>query len=38
QGLTSIIIFCRFTKTPFYKLIIPSKEEIAVVRRIVKKD
>jgi len=38
QGLTSIIIFCRFTKTPFYKLIIPSKEEIAVVRRIVKKN
>lgn len=37
QGVTSIIIFCHFTKTPFYKLIIPSKDEIAVVRGIVKK-
>jgi len=37
QGLTSIIIFCTFTKTPFYKLIIPSKEEIATFRGIIKK-
>ncbi len=37
QGLTSIVIFCRFTKTPFFKLIIPSKEEIASIQQIVKK-
>lgn len=37
QGLTSIIIFCRFTKTPFYRLLIPSGEEISVVKSIIKK-
>lgn len=37
QGLSSVIIFCTFTKTPFYKLIIPSKEEIAMVKGIIKR-
>lgn len=37
QGLTSIIIFCIFTKTPFYKLIIPSREEISTVKGIIKR-
>jgi O-antigen/teichoic acid export membrane protein len=37
QGLTSIVIFCRFTKTPFYKLLIPSKEEIALLKSSIKK-
>jgi O-antigen/teichoic acid export membrane protein len=37
QGLTSIIIFCRFTKTPFYKLIIPSGDEISIVKGIMKR-
>jgi len=37
QGATSIIIFCIFTKTAIYKLIIPSKEEISLVTGIVKR-
>ncbi len=37
QGLTSIIIFCRFTQTPFYRLIIPNREELALVKGIIKK-
>jgi O-antigen/teichoic acid export membrane protein len=37
QGLTSIIIFCVFTKTPFYRLIVPSGEEVSMVRGIFKR-
>ncbi|TGJ75759.1 lipopolysaccharide biosynthesis protein [Caproiciproducens galactitolivorans] len=37
QGVTSIVIFCRFTQTPFYKLLFPSKEEIAIVKRVLKR-
>ncbi|MCY1714129.1 polysaccharide biosynthesis C-terminal domain-containing protein [Caproiciproducens galactitolivorans] len=37
QGITSIVIFCKFTKTAFYKLVIPSSEEIAIVKRVIKK-
>ncbi len=37
QGISSIIIFCTFTKTPFYKLIIPSREELATVKNSLKR-
>lgn len=37
HGFTSIIIFCKFTKTPVYRLVIPSKEEIQTVLRVIKK-
>lgn len=37
QGLTSMIIFCVFTKTPFYRLLIPNGEEIRTVAQIFKK-
>lgn len=37
QGLVSIVIFCTFTKTPFYRLFIPTKSEIAMVKNIFKK-
>ncbi|NLG93365.1 MAG: oligosaccharide flippase family protein [Clostridiales bacterium] len=37
QGITSIVIFCRFTQTSFYKLLFPSKEEIAIVKRVMKR-
>ncbi len=37
QWLSSVVIFCVFTKTPVYKLIIPSKEEIAMVKGIIKR-
>ena len=37
QGLSSIVIFCKFTKTPFYRLLIPSKEEISIVQKIIKR-
>lgn len=37
QGASSIIIFCIFTKTAIYKLIIPSKDEIAMVKGIMKR-
>lgn len=32
QSVTCIAIFCRFSHTPFYRLIIPDKEELAMVR------
>ena len=32
QSIACIIIFCRFSHTPFYKLIVPDKEELAMVR------
>ncbi len=34
QGLSSIIIFCVFTKTPFHRLLIPNRDEIAMVKGI----
>lgn len=34
QSVTCIAIFCRFSHTPFYKLIVPGKEEIATVLRV----
>lgn len=37
QGLSCIIIFCAFSHTAFYKLFVPSREEIASVKRIFKK-
>lgn len=37
QGLSSIVIFCVFTKTPFYRLLIPNGEEIAMVKGIIKR-
>jgi O-antigen/teichoic acid export membrane protein len=36
QGVSSIVIFCKFTHTPFYRLIVPSKEEIESVKGIIK--
>ncbi len=37
QGVSSMVIFCLFTHTPAYRLIIPSKEEIASVRGLFKR-
>lgn len=37
QGISSIIIFCTFTKTPFYKLIVPSREEMKTVKNSLKR-
>lgn len=37
QGLTSVAIFCRFSHTPVSRLVIPSREEIASVKGILKK-
>ncbi|HEX2985704.1 MAG TPA: polysaccharide biosynthesis C-terminal domain-containing protein [Caproiciproducens sp.] len=37
QGISSIIIFCTFTKTPFYRLFLPTGEEIAMAKGIIKK-
>lgn len=32
QGVSSMVIFCMFTHTPAYRLLIPNGEEIAAVR------
>lgn len=37
QGFTSMVIFCLFTHTPFYRLLIPNSEEIRAVKQIIKK-
>ena len=37
QGLASIVIFCVYSHTAPYRLILPSREEIAMVRGIFKK-
>jgi O-antigen/teichoic acid export membrane protein len=37
QGIVSIIIFCRYTKTPVYRLLVPTKNEIALAKGIFKK-
>ena len=37
QGLTAVIIFCVYTKTPFYRLIIPTRDEIALAAGILKR-
>lgn len=34
QAVTCIGIFCRFSHTPFYRLLVPSREEIAMVAKI----
>lgn len=34
QSVTCITIFCRFSHTPFYRLLIPSREEIAMVTKL----
>ncbi|WP_411676116.1 lipopolysaccharide biosynthesis protein [Caproicibacter sp.] len=33
QSVSCIVIFCRFSHTPFYRLLIPNREEIAMVAR-----
>ena len=37
QGLTSLVIFCVYTKTPFYRLILPSREELAMAAGMLKR-
>lgn len=37
QGLVSMVIFCTFTRVPFYRLLIPNREEVAMVRNIFKR-
>ncbi len=37
QGLSSIAIFCAYSHTPFYRLLVPSREEIATVKRVFKR-
>lgn len=34
QSISCIVIFCRFSHTPFYRLLIPNREEIAMVARV----
>ena len=34
QSVTCIVIFCRFSKTPFYRLLVPDREEIAAVKKL----
>lgn len=37
QSITCIAIFCHFSHTPFYRLIVPTKEEINSMKGIFKK-
>ena len=37
QGFTSMVIFCLFTHTPFYRLLIPNGEEIRSVKQLFRK-
>lgn len=37
QGLSCAVIFCRFSHTAFYRLLIPSREELGALRGILKK-
>lgn len=37
QGVSSVVIFCVFTHTQPYRLLIPTKEEIASARRLLKR-
>ena len=37
QGTVSIVIFCRYTHTAFYRLLIPTKEEFAMAKGVFKK-
>lgn len=37
QGVSSIVIFCVFTKTPFYRLLVPSREELATLKNVIKR-
>lgn len=34
QAVSCIVIFCRYSHTPFYRLIVPNREEIAMAARI----
>jgi Na+-driven multidrug efflux pump len=34
QSITCIVIFCRFSHTPFYRLLVPDGEEIEAVKKI----
>ncbi len=36
QGLSSIVIFCRYSHTPFVRLLVPSREELNAVKQIFK--
>lgn len=37
QGVTSIIIFCIYTKTPVYRLFLPTREELSTVAGLLKR-
>lgn len=37
QGLSCIIIFCIYSHTPVYKLLIPNSSELASLKRVLKK-
>lgn len=37
QGITCIAIFCVYSHTPFYKLVIPSSDELASLKNVMKK-
>ncbi len=37
QGLTSIIIFCVYTKTPFYRLLLPTREDLSMAAGLLKR-
>lgn len=37
QGISSIVIFCVFSHTAFYRLFVPTKEEFAMVKGMFKK-
>ena len=37
QGLSCIIIFCIYSRTPFYRLFVPTKEEITSAKGIFKR-
>ncbi|HIS79736.1 MAG TPA: polysaccharide biosynthesis C-terminal domain-containing protein [Candidatus Caccousia stercoris] len=37
QGITSIIIFCVYTKTPFYRLVLPTRDELSLAAGLLKR-
>jgi O-antigen/teichoic acid export membrane protein len=34
QAVSCIVIFCRYSHTPFYRLIVPNREEIAMATKL----
>lgn len=38
QGICSIIIFCKYTHTPVWRLILPTKNEISMVLHLIKRN